>query len=182
MHYVAPSVVKMCCRCSYNHCRDPECLRKRFESTGCNDPNCRNCQGLDPKTNRSVGYVRRPELGRAKDRGIDTGSLTYRPRPNEGSAGEAIAGWPTVANKSKRNGLLEPLATGRLAPTEGPGAKVAAAGVAEERKSRDDNHVKRHEVLAGQRQDSRDLWKMPRFTNGAKPRISSFRDPGERIN
>lgn len=153
-------------RCTYNHCHDPDCLRERLRSSDgkCHEPNCRKCRGLDPKESRQVGYVRRPELGRGKDRGIRSESLTYRPRVYDGSTAEAIAGWPSMKPEAKRNGILEPL------------GKVD--GVNSERENK---HARRHEVLARQKDDARDLWQMPKFTNGATPRISSFRDPGMQL-
>lgn len=163
-------------------------MRDRFDpATGtarCREPNCRKCRGLDPKTSRHVGYARRPELGRAKDRGINSEPPTYRPRVYDGSAAEAVAGWPArQPDTARRNGLLEPLATGRLGGTDGsPGGQIDAVGLGDgPRTTREEKHIRRHAAVAGQREDPMDLWKMPRFTNGAKPRISTFRDPGGQL-
>lgn len=93
--------------CSLEHCHNNDCP----DRAGCRERNCRTCRGVDARTQRDVGYVRRIELGRPKDRGMSWSQPAHETRRRvleEGSAAEAISGWP---RQHKRHGLLEPLIT-----------------------------------------------------------------------
>jgi hypothetical protein len=89
----------------------------------------------------------------------------------------------------KRHGQLEPLETTRNRQDGvekenhntgvGHGKPRYTGDLETERWSRVEEMKRKTQLRAGRESDEwKDLWKMPKFTKDAKPRLSTFRDPG----